>query len=298
MKAVEAARGKWPSILRLMGIDVSLLDHKHHGCPKGEGKDRFRFADREGSGNFFCSCSDGSKGGLALLMCCKGYTYPQAAREVEKIVGEAKTTSIRPSRDPAIALNAVRSRLQPTGIEVVTYLASRGLEPTWPMRQAKMTYWNDGQKTGDYESMVVPIQNASGKKITYHVTYLEDGRKAYLDSPRKIMTSTQPISGGAIRLCEPCEEMGVSEGLETAMSATKLFSIPTWSCISSGMLAEFIPPPECKKLWIFGDNDRSYAGQAAAYKLAQRLTVKGIECLISIPRNFGDWNDVLMGMPK
>ena len=296
MRAVDLARGKWPSILSLMNVGSELLDGRHHPCPKGEGVDRFRFADQNGSGNYFCSCSDGSKGGMALLMCCKGYSYAEAAKEVEKIVGEAKPTSIRPSKDPAVALNAIRKQLKPSGSGVKAYLSNRHLDPGWPIREARLPYWNMGQKTAEYDTMVLPISDPTGRAITYHLTYLEDGRKAHIDPSRKIMTPVKPISGGAIRLCDPAEEMGVAEGIETALSIPKLFEVPTWSCISEGMLAAFEPPSIVKKLWIFGDNDRNFVGQAAAYQLAKRMTARGIECLVSLPKDPGDWNDVLMAM--
>lgn len=297
VRAKDLATGKWPSILSMMGVDSDILDGRHHPCPKGEGVDRFRFADRNGSGNYFCSCSDGEKGGMALLMCCKGYSYAEAAKEVEKLVHDAKPTSIRPSKDPAVALNAVRKGLKPAGDAVRLYLENRKLETQWPIRQGRLTYWNMGQKTGEYDAMVCPISDVTGKALTYHVTYLENGRKAGIDPARKIMTPVKPISGGAIRLCEPAEEMGVAEGVETALSIPKLFQVPTWSCISDGMLAAFDPPSIVKKLWIFGDHDRNFAGQAAAYQLAKRMAARGIECFVTLPREPGDWNDVLMTMP-
>lgn len=296
MKARELATGKWPSILSMMGIDKGLLDGQHHECPKGEGKDRFRFADRNGSGNYFCSCSKGDKGGMALLMCCKGYSYAEACKEVENMVGTATPTSIKPSKDPAILLNKMRGILKPSGDAVKSYLANRGLEAKWPMREANLMYYSSGNPVGLYDAMVCPVVSVDGKPLTYHVTYLADGKKANLDPSRKLMTPTKPISGSAIRLCDPAEEMGVAEGIETAMSATKLFQVPTWSCINSEMLSEFKPPAIIKKLWIFGDNDRSYAGHAAAYKLAKRMAAQGIECLVSFPREYGDWNDVLMNI--
>ena len=64
MSAREDAQGKWRSVLAACGVPADALDGKHHPCPAtGQGEDRFRFADRNGSGNFFCGCSDGKKGG-------------------------------------------------------------------------------------------------------------------------------------------------------------------------------------------------------------------------------------------
>ena len=104
MSAREEAAGKWRTVLSQLGIDERVLDRRHHPCPgSGQGTDRFRFADRNGSGNYFCACSDGTKGGMALLMCCKGITYAEAAKQVESIVGSCEKDKERAPRDPRAA---------------------------------------------------------------------------------------------------------------------------------------------------------------------------------------------------
>ena len=44
---------------------------------------------------------------------------------------------------------------------------------------------------------------------------------------------------------------------------------------------------------IFGDNDASFAGQAAAFSLAERLRAEGITTVVELPDGADkDWNDV------
>jgi putative DNA primase/helicase len=45
---------------------------------------------------------------------------------------------------------------------------------------------------------------------------------------------------------------------------------------------------------VFGDNDEKYGGQKAAFTLAHRAAVKGIEVSVKIPPDVGtDWLDYL-----
>src|SRR3546814_16069650 len=70
--------------------------------------------------------------------------------------------------------------------------------------------------------------------------------------------------------------------------------ISDWSSdvCSSDLLKAFTPPAIVKRLRIFGDNDPKYGGQAAAYALANRMSVRldCMECSVEIPNQTGtDW---------
>jgi putative DNA primase/helicase len=86
--------------------------------------------------------------------------------------------------------------------------------------------------------------------------------------------------------------MGIAEGIETAIAATKLFSVPTWSVLSTYGIETFEPPSSIEKLIVFGDHDPNGAGQKAAYTLQTRLADR-ITIEVQIPDVVGDWNDVL-----
>lgn len=293
MKARELAQGKWRSVLTQLGVPRHALDGKHHACPAtGQGEDRFRFADRNGSGNYFCACSDGDKGGMALLMCCRNLSYAEACKEVEGVVGTATADPEKPKRDPRHALNRVRISLTAPSESVRAYLASRGLEPVPAIRQGRLVYWDSGINLGEFDCMVAAIIGPDGKAQSYHVTYLEAGKKASVPSPRKVMPPVGTITGGAIRLCPIAEHMGIAEGIETALSASKLYGVPTWAAVSAHGIETFQPPARCKRITVFADADASFTGQAAAYALAKRLVRTGVECDVMFPDR-GDWNDML-----
>lgn len=295
-RAVDLARGKWTSVLTALGISPDALSGKHGPCPKdGAGTDRFRFADRNSTGSYFCSCSDGTRGGMGLLMCCKGISYAEAARQVESVVANAEESPPIAVIDPRKTLRRIQDKLKPPGQAVSAYLAARGLEPTAATKQARVPYWSGGQKVGEYDAMVALVTAPDGSPLTFHVTYLDGDKKAALDAPRKLMTPIAPLNGGAIRLMPMAEEMGIAEGIETALAASALFRIPVWACVNEALLSAFEPPSIVKTLWVFGDSDENYVGQHAAYACARRLSKRGIECAVSLPPMLGsDFNDVLL----
>jgi putative DNA primase/helicase len=293
MKAKDRAQGKWPSVLAQLGIPAEYLDGRHHPCPNGQGEDRFRFADRNGSGNFFCQCSQGEKGGMALVMCCKGLDYASAAKEVERVVDGASEAKVKLKRDPRVQLNRIRERLRPAGDAVAAYLSARGLTVAPGLKQARLTYWHDGASLGTFDAMVGLILSPSNRPQSYHITYLEGRSKAAVPVQRKVMPPIDTITGAAIRLYPAAARMGVAEGIETAIAAHMLTGLPVWSAINSGGIEAFQPPAKCEHLTVFGDNDTSFTGQAAAYVLAKRLARSGIACDVQMPPA-GDWNDELL----
>ena len=152
-------------------------------------------------------------------------------------------------------------------------------------------------------AMLAKFVSPDAKSAILHRTWLaEPGEKADVEHPRKMWRGTIP-EGGAVRLSPAGETMGISEGLETAMAAETLNRIPVWACTSAAALVKFQPPPECRHLIIFADNDASFTGQLAGYSLARRLTSVpagkriGVEVRLPGYHDVGDpidWNDVLL----
>ena len=87
--------------------------------------------------------------------------------------------------------------------------------------------------------------------------------------------------------------LGIAEGIETALAASALYDIPVWSALNATMLRKWLPPEGCDSVAVFGDNDKNYAGQAAAYGLGYILHGKVGEVTVHIPEITGeDWSDV------
>lgn len=297
MSLRDHAKGQWPMIVsRLLGEQYAN-PRKHHPCPgSGGGKDCFRLSDKNGAGNFFCKCSQGEKDGFDLLMCARGWTFAEAASEVEGIIGKADD-------DGAESKPPEETRAERLRHEVIReipgsqYLKSRGLEIAPGLRWHKsLTYYDsDGKALGDYPAMLAPVVKG-GRFLTYHATYLQGGEKAPLDPARKILPSRQPTTGASCPLYPiHGDHLGVAEGVETAIASKLLHSVPTWACLNTSLMASFEVPEGVRYLTIFADHDSNWAGHAAAYQLAHRAAKKGIEVEVRMPDQVGDdWNDVLL----
>ena len=291
MKTLDAAKGRWLEILPRFGIPADALNGKHQPCPcTGGGTDRFRFADRDGSGSFFCACSQGDKGGLALIMCKTELGYAEVARQVDEIIGNKSGGEATPR--PTYYAGKLRAMAETSTRSA--YLANRGLEVAPGLEFCRsVEYRHDDGKITRHPAMLAPIVRG-GEFLTYHVTYLNRGAKADVPVPKKILPGPE-LRGAACPLYPAAETMGLAEGVETAIAASMIHgNMPVWAALNTALMKGFDPPPECRHLMIFADNDAHYAGHAAAYALAHRLAGKLDSVTVFMPQKQGqDWCDVL-----
>lgn len=81
----DAAAGRWPDVLSLMGIDVPASPRAQVACPACGGKDRFRFDD-DGRGAHFCNAC-GAGDGLELVKKVNSCDATRAAQLVADVLG-------------------------------------------------------------------------------------------------------------------------------------------------------------------------------------------------------------------
>ena len=294
----DRAQGRWLGILPALGISESFLTGKHGPCPLCGGKDRWRWDNREGRGTWICSkCGAGD--GIALLMQKNRWEFREAAEHIDTVIGSASADAPKRQRSDREKRDAM-SRLwrSSKAIEaddpVGRYLARRvGLIcfPSCLRTAFNARYQSD--RPSLHPAMIAMVTGPDGAPSILHRTYLTaDGRKASVDAPRRLMPGTV-AKGAAIRLVPAGDALGIAEGIETALSASALFGVPCWAAVNAGMLAAWQPPPEVRRILIFGDNDASYTGQAAAYALARRLRSEGFIVEVEVPAEpEADWNDV------
>jgi putative DNA primase/helicase len=303
---VERARGRWREILTAAGINPSFLVNKHGGCPVCGGKDRFRFDDKHGEGTAICT-QCGASNGILLLRRFKRCDHRTALDFVREIIGKGgDRPAYVPKPDaPRDSSSAAKLLAESTSPEVLLdYLRRRGLSPYTAALQGhpRCPYFVEKEDKkgnrkwrvlGHYPAAIAPIVAADGTLIGVQRVY-----DAAVPERKKVLGD---MKGGVVRLGEPDDELAVCEGWETGLAVRELFGFPVWAALSANNLAIFEPPPTVTRLHVFGDNDESCEGQAAAYNLAVRLNRKARQqktalepVKVYLPANVGtDWLDVL-----
>lgn len=160
------------------------------------------------------------------------------------------------------------------------YLRSRGI---------KMDKYPDDLRMNENQNMIAVIRDPIyGIGVSYQETKLDENCNKVF---RKNAAGIKIPDGCAVRLGRPEKVMGVAEGTETALSVSRLSSLPVWSTCGSTNLEKWIPPHGVKGVYVFGDNDLNLSGQKSAAVLKQRLEARGIKTDIMAPKQLGDWND-------
>lgn len=307
------AHGRWTEILASLGVEEPILKRRNLPCPLCGGTDRFQYTDKFGEGNYHCRHC-GAGGGFKLLQAVKGIDFNTALQEVERCVGVAphapRIDSAEPSAERMKKLaQKIWSEARPVvpDDDVDRYLCKRGLRLTTCPRVLRLhpalgffekDATGKSKQVAEYPAMLACIQGPDGHAVTLHRTYLEDGQKAAVRDAKKVLSAG--ISGAAVRLFEPTEELAIAEGIETALAVYLATGKPVWAGLSGGNLEKLWLPESARCICIYADNDADadFDGQAFAYALARRLKKEERrsgprQVQVFTPRHPGsDWADV------
>lgn len=319
---LNAAHGRWPYILSMLGIQESCLKNKHGPCPMCGGKDRFRFDDKM-LGAFICT-NCGSGYGITFLQKYHGWDFPTTLSMIAGVIGYDFTnyqknqppykyhdvidnkkqlqSSIRDKRAQQYIDTILRqSKAITEGDPVNKYLQNRGLVltdfPATLKYHPALDYYEDKRSIGTFAAMIAKVTNVDNECIVIHRTYLNNGSKAAVTSPKKLTSPVYPhaLIGAAIRLYEPIDGLLiVSEGIETALAIYLATKIPVWAALNDTGMKNIILPKSVTEVLIAVDNDQSGAGQKAALALSRRLLSEGRKVKRITPQKINsDFNDLL-----
>lgn len=292
----EVYQGRWRGIVEALGIPSSSLDGNNKPCPICGGRDRFNWKEEAGKAVYFCRhCGGGDA--VTLLEKYLGLEFKQLVSEIKRVAGEVKTSTIvdkiKPDAKQVNSLLRGASTIKGTLVE--KYLLNRKcLLPEYDVfYQSKGWGISEDRKIiKEVPCMIALAKDKNGNLKGVSKTFLNpDGTKHKLD---KQITKIKGLdfTECTVRLFDVKQTMGIAEGIETALSATKLYGIPTWASINRVLLEQFQVPDNVKCITVFSDNDVNFSGQLSAFKLADRLYKEGFNVNVVIPE-LNDFNDVL-----
>jgi hypothetical protein len=184
---------------------------------------------------------------------------------------------------------------------IARYLRGRGLSaatiPTTLRWHAKLEYFDElGRAIGAHPAIVARVESLAGELVGLHRTYLDSSgtQKADVLAPKKLLAvRDRATTGAVIRLAEAGQVLGVTEGIETGLAVMEATGIPVWAAISAGGMEDVELPPTVQRLELWADHDANGRGQRAAEIRAAQAVAAGLEVAIVLPREPGDWLDVL-----
>lgn len=171
------------------------------------------------------------------------------------------------------------------------YLRARGIAPPWPASLRYLDRLEHTMRTTSHPALIAAVRDGAGEVSAIQRIWLsDDGRaKAALD-PAK--ASLGPMRDGAVRLGRPAPMMGLAEGVETALSAMQMYSLPVWASLGATRLKSVRLPKACRAVVIFADNGE--AGLRLARAACAHFRRQGRMVFLQPPNAaFGDFNDAL-----
>jgi len=291
--------GKWHEILDHYGLpEITGNKHFNGPCPLCGKKKKFRIDNKSDMGTWICIC--GAGGGIELVVEKTGRDYSEICSEIDELIGnksDANTEMIMLRNAHENKLKEFFKMQEIPNTPVEYYLKSRGINllPTSSLRFSQKEF--SGYGSPEMPAMYGIATTNKNQIIYNHCTYLIGCEKARIEAPKKMFTVRQYSGSTAIKLFNSADKMGISEGIESALSAAQLYSIPVWSTINSGFMKKFRAPDDVVHLVIYADNDTNGTGLEAAFacgrsNILRNPKTRSVE--IIWPLETGDFNDILI----
>lgn len=269
--AIAAARGRWPEILAaLAGLSDAELSDRHQPCPLCGGTDRYRFDDKDGSGSWFCNqCGGkdqrgGAGSGIDLLMRRQGWSFVEAARQVEAFLG------LVPGDKVSIPSQSCNRNGKPWRMPEKPPADA----PLPPLNRGATAQWAYRNGAGEVLFWIQRIRLRSGGKAFLHRVWLDGDwhRPSRRDAFSCDWPAPRPLYGLPGLGQRPEAPVLVVEGEGTADAATRLFPqhvVLTWANGAKALAKADWTPLAGRSVTLWPDADA--AGLAAMQSLAALL---------------------------
>jgi len=300
MNTSDAAHGKWEFIFKEYGLPPHTGNKHYNGpCPLCGKKKKFRIDDKHGTGGWICVCGHGN--GLDLIMAKTGREYTEVCREIDVMIGNDGNKDIAVTMEDdghIMAMEHYNSLYPVKGSPVERYLASRGITllPQHSVRFSQREYSTSVKS--DLPAMYCVASNYKNRIKYKHCTFILEDKKANIEAPKQMGTIKEYSGAVAVKLFGYGTILGIAEGIETALSTTQMYRIPTWSTMNSAFMKRFLAPEGVEVLYIFADNDKNGTGLAAAFECGRSNILKANsikEVVIVWPlKDESDFNDILL----
>ena len=167
------------------------------------------------------------------------------------------------------------------------YLAARGLKGGPELRFHPRTPHGPAPLTRYRPALIAAVRDEV-RLVGVHRTFLER-RGGRIVAAAKC--GLGPFGGGAVQMGDATRQLGLAEGVESALSAFDLFGVPCWATLGSDRFGQISLPASVEELVLFLDRDRGgRRAEALAREAFSHLKIK-----VRLPRRRGaDWNDVLL----
>lgn len=304
MKTTEAAKGHWKQIFEHYGLPpITGKNHFKGECPLCAARGKFRIDDQDGNGSWICTCGAGD--GMTLLIKTQNKGFSVISAEVDQIIGNTFKSERIPATSDASKLRQKTinkfAKLPPLrGSTAEAYLRQRGINRL-PLEAVR--FCDKQRHQGAVYQVIYSLATDDKGELCYlHRTLLDGDKKAPLGESAKRQKSLQEdtyldhATSVAIRMFPVSTTLGISEGIETALSCHQLYGVNTWATMTSGFMKKFRAPAGVKHLIIFADMDiHSATGHAAAFVCAwANLNAKNdLEKVTVRWPDRGDFNDMI-----
>jgi hypothetical protein len=287
--------------MRAASISRALKGHKHATgflcrCPvpshgKGHGDRSASLSICDGDNDkLLVNCFAGCDGREILdALRARGLLDDDAPHRERRTAPRCEPAEEPPAQPNPIAIDLWRAAETIKGTLAQTYLRHRGLladvMPTLRFLPRSAHAYMGGVP---FDAMVAAVQASDRQIIAAQLAWLAPGGtgKAKVATPRVTIGA---LRDGAVRLGAAGAELGIAEGVETALAAMQLTGVPCWACLGAARMASVAIPNSVRRLHIFADNDKP--GVVAADTTADAYS--HLEIIIHRPQeNFGDFADI------